>query len=160
MRVIHTDVLTEKQKKAILKLWNNEYPDQLNYKDLTDLDSYLSNLPGAQHFLCMKNTKVMGWAFKFSRDTETWFAIILDGSIQKQGVGTMMLDQLKTGEKALTGWVVDHDQYLKTNGETYQSPLSFYLKNGFGVNRQLRLESPKLSAAMVKWQSRQVFTEC
>ena len=157
MRVIHTDELTDDQKNAIMKLWNNEYPDHLNYQDLTDLNSYLSNLPGAQHFLCIKEDIILGWAFKFSRESETWFAIILDSSIQKQGIGTHLLDKLKTNEKALTGWVVDHDRYLKINGETYQSPLNFYLKNGFGVNRHLRMESPQLSAAMVKWQARPVF---
>lgn len=154
MRVIHTDELTEKQKRAILKLWNNEYPDQLSHKDLAGLNAYLSNIPSAQHYLCMKTTRILGWAFKFSRDAETWFAIILDSSIQKQGIGTMMLEKLKTNEKALSGWVVDHDLYHKANGETYHSPLSFYLKNGFGVNRQLRLESPQLSAALIKWQLR------
>jgi GNAT superfamily N-acetyltransferase len=157
MRVIHTDDLTDDQKNAIMKLWNNEYPDQLNYQDLTDLNSYLSNLPGAQHFLCIREGNILGWAFKFSRDSETWFAIILDSSIQKQGIGTHLLDKLKADEKTLTGWVVDHDRYLKINGETYQSPLNFYLKNGFGVNRHLRMESPQLSAAMVKWQARAVF---
>jgi GNAT superfamily N-acetyltransferase len=157
MRVIHTDDLTDDQKNAIMKLWNNEYPDQLNYQDLTDLNSYLSNLPGAQHFLCIREGSILGWAFKFSRDSETWFAIILDSSIQKQGIGTHLLDKLKADEKTLTGWVVDHDRYLKINGETYQSPLNFYLKNGFGVNRHLRMESPQLSAAMVKWQARAVF---
>jgi len=157
MRVIHTGELTNDQKNAIMKLWNNEYPDQLNYRDLTDLNSYLSSLPGAQHFLCVRDSDILGWAFKFSRESETWFAIILDSSIQKQGFGTLLLDKLKADEKALSGWVVDHDRYLKTNGDTYLSPLNFYLKNGFGVNRQLRLESAQLSAAMVRWQARPVF---
>jgi GNAT superfamily N-acetyltransferase len=157
MRVIHTSELTVDQKSAIMKLWNKEYPGQLNYQDLTDLNEYLSNLPGAQHFLCVSDTDILGWAFKFSREAETWFAIILDSSIQRQGIGTRLLDQLKADEKALSGWVVDHDRYLKTNGDTYLSPLNFYLKNGFGVNRQLRLESPQLSAALVKWQARPVF---
>ncbi|MCX2477544.1 GNAT family N-acetyltransferase [Pedobacter sp. MC2016-15] len=157
MRVIHTSELTNIQKKAIMKLWNNEYPDQLNYRNLTDLNSYLATLPGAMHFLCVRDAEILGWAFKFSRDAETWFAIILDSKIHKQGVGTMLLDILKADENALTGWVVDHDRYLKINGDAYPSPLNFYLKNGFGVNRQLRLESAHLSAAMVKWQARPVF---
>ncbi|MET1054928.1 MAG: GNAT family N-acetyltransferase [Pedobacter sp.] len=160
MTVIHTIELSEEQKNGILNLWNNEYPDQLNYKDIADLDCYLANLPGARHFICMLDQAILGWAFKFSREAETWFAIILDSSIQKQGVGTLLLNKLKTDEYTLTGWVVDHDRYLKTNGQTYYSPLNFYLKNGFGVNRQLRLESPQLSAAMIKWQSRQVMNDC
>jgi GNAT superfamily N-acetyltransferase len=157
MKVIHTSELTDDQKNAIMKLWNNEYPDQLNYRDLTDLNAYLSTLPGAQHFLCVRDNDILGWAFKFSRESDTWFAIILDSCIHRQGIGTLLLDKLKTDEKALSGWVVDHDWYLKTNGDTYRSPLNFYLKNGFGVNRQLRLESPQLSAALVKWQARPVF---
>lgn len=160
MTVIHTIELTEEQKIGILNLWNNEYPDQLNYRDLNGLNSYLSDLPGARHYLCMKDNEILGWAFKFSRDTETWFAIILDSSIQKQGVGTLILNKLKADEITLSGWVVDHDRYLKINGETYYSPLNFYLKNGFGVNRQLRLESPQLSAAMIKWQSHQPMNDC
>jgi hypothetical protein len=152
MEVIHTTELTNEQRNRILVLWNKEYPDQLKYKDLNGLNTYISNLPGAKHLLYMENSNVLGWAFKFFRESETWFAIILDGSIHKKGIGTLLLNKLKDNESALSGWVVDHNTYLKTNGEIYCSPLNFYLKNDFSITMDLRLESPQLSAAKIKWE--------
>ncbi|SEB19011.1 GNAT family protein [Pedobacter hartonius] len=153
MEVIHTTKLADEHRKAIFTLWNTEYPEQLQYKDLNGLNAYISNLPGAKHFLYLENGSILGWAFKFPRESETWFAVILNSSIHKKGIGTLLLDKLKEDESALNGWVVDHDQYFRTNGEAYQSPLNFYLKNHFSIDRTLRLESSQLSAAKIRWQA-------
>lgn len=135
-----------------MQLWNQEYPLQLKYKTIENLDGYLSSLTGADHFLYTgESGEILGWAFKFSRESVKWFAIILDSSIHKQGIGTLLLDQLKNHEAELSGWVVDHNDYTRANGETYISPLAFYLKNGFKILADQRLESPQLSAAKITW---------
>jgi len=153
MEVIHTTELTDEQRTAIFTLWNEEYPGQLKYKDLDGLDIYISNLPAAKHFIYLEHGVILGWAVKFSRESDTWFAIVLNSSIHNKGIGTLLLDKLKDGENSLSGWVVDHNQYLRANGQAYPSPLNFYLKNNFSIDQTLRLESPQLSAVKVRWQA-------
>jgi GNAT superfamily N-acetyltransferase len=154
MKVIYSPWLNDEQKSAVLKLWNQEYPDQLQYKTRDDLDSYLSHLQDAAHFLYTgSSNEVLGWAFKFSRESARWFAVILDSSIHKKGIGTLLLNKLKDQETELHGWVVDHDSYLKSDAQVYFSPLAFYLKNEFKVIEGVRLESPLLSAAKIIWRS-------
>jgi GNAT superfamily N-acetyltransferase len=152
MKVVHTYELSNGQKTAVMQLWNQEYPLQLKYGTIESLDVYLSSLTGADHFLYTgESGEILGWAFKFSRESVKWFAVILDSSIHKQGIGTLLLDQLKNHETELNGWVVDHNDYTRADGETYVSPLAFYLKNGFKILADQRLESPQLSAAKITW---------
>ncbi len=154
MELIHTNELNNTQKAAVMQLWNQEYPLQLKYETIADLDHYLSGLQGTEHFLYTgESGEILGWAFKFSRESVKWFAIILDSTIHKQGVGTLLLDQLKDQETTLSGWVVDHNSYALTNGKAYVSPLSFYLKNGFKVLAGQRVESSRLSAAKIIWNA-------
>lgn len=154
MKLIHTNELNDTQKAAVMQLWNQEYPLQLKYETITDLDHYLSGLPGAEHFLYTgESGEIFGWAFKFSRESVKWFAIIIDSTIHKQGIGTLLLDQLKDQETTLSGWVVDHNSYALTNGKAYVSPLAFYLKNGFKVLAGQRVESSRLSAAKIIWNA-------
>lgn len=78
--------------------------------------------------------------------------IILDSIVHLKGLGSLLLEQLKDKETALHGWVVDHNNYLKSNVETYLSPLNFYLKNEFRVVEDIRLELPHLSAVKITWE--------
>lgn len=135
-------------------LWNREYPNQLKHDQLTDLEQYLDQLTDPYHYLYTNDTDdILGWAFKFARDGEKWFAVILDSSLHKKGIGTFLLDQVKDQEKSLHGWVVEHDNYRRSDGETYPSPLNFYLKNGFKIIEEIRLESSKLSAVKITWDN-------
>ncbi|MCB0473527.1 MAG: hypothetical protein KDC56_10755, partial [Flavobacteriaceae bacterium] len=58
----------------------------------------------------------------------------------------------KEKETELNGWVIDHDNDYKINGELYKSPLNFYLKNGFQKSSDRRLELEKISAVKIKWK--------
>lgn len=152
--ILHTTGLTTEQKIAVSVLWNQEYPAQLIMETLTDFDRYLSGLTSAEHFLYIEEPDdILGWAFKFTRDAEKWFAVILDSSVHHKGIGSMLLNQLKQEEQKLNGWVIDHNRYKKSNLETYSSPIAFYLKNGFEVNKEIRMESPQLSAVKISWKS-------
>ena len=153
MEIIATDILNSYQKIVALKLWNQEYPEQLQCKTMTEFEQYLFTLANVNHFLLLDDAnKIVGWAFKFTRDTAAWFVIILDGSVHLKGFGSLLLDQLKDKETTLNGWVVDHNHYLRSDVEIYRSPLNFYLKNGFRVIEDVRLELAHLSAVKITWE--------
>ncbi len=82
---------------------------------------------------------------------EKWFAMILDSQIQGKGFGTHLLNEAKQSVTELNGWVIDHNNYKKTNGTTYKSPIDFYLKNNFIILSETRLEISKISAVKIKW---------
>ena len=136
-----------------MELWNDEFPEKLNYQTLADFESYLSNLEDQFHILILDNNQnIKGWYFDFIRDDERWFAILLDAEISGKGYGTQLLNLAKEKEPVLNGWVIDHPNNKKRNGEAYRSPLNFYLKNGFKLLPENRLELEKLSAVKIRWK--------
>ena len=104
------------------------------------------------HILVLSEGKILGWASKFYRDDIRWFAIILSSSIQRQRIGSYLLERIKEDESSLYGWVIDHENDSKSDGTPYKSPLRFYQKQGFEINKELRLELPTLSAVQIVWQ--------
>lgn len=151
MKIITNNRLDLEQKRQILQLWNNEYPEKLAYKNLEGFENYLEKLHNVNHFLLTDNEEIHGWAITFMRDSEIWFAIILSGNIHGEGWGTKMLNELKQNKTELNGWVIDHNNDKKINGEFYKSPLEFYLKNEFKVLSDIRLELEIMSAVKIKW---------
>ncbi|MCF2875809.1 MULTISPECIES: GNAT family N-acetyltransferase [unclassified Tenacibaculum] len=152
MKFITRPTLSTTEKLEIFELWNNEYPEKLSYATIDEFDQYLQNLLDQSHILLVdQNEKIRGWYFDFERDNERWFAIILDSSVHGHGFGTKILDLAKQKEKELNGWVIDHNLDKKKNGDLYNSPLNFYLKNGFKKLAENRLELEKISAVQIKW---------
>lgn len=151
MKIITNNRLDLEQKRQILQLWNNEYPEKLAYKNLEGFENYLEKLHNVNHFLLTDNEEIHGWAITFMRDSEIWFAIILSGNIHGEGWGTKMLNELKQNKTELNGWVIDHNNDKKINGKFYKSPLEFYLKNEFKVLSDIRLELEMMSAVKIKW---------
>jgi len=96
--------------------------------------------------------QILGWAFVFVREKENWFGIILNSKQQGKGFGTLLLKELKKCKSSLNGWVIDHSNDIKQNGELYSSPLDFYLKNEFLVDKNIRLENNAISAVKIKWE--------
>ena len=143
-------------KSGIFKLWNENYPSQLEFKDINNLEQYLQNLKNATHyFMENENNKLVNnyfaWAVVFERDTEVWFAIIIDKKLQKKGIGSIILEILKADFPVLNGWVIDNNDYIKLDGTQYISPLEFYIKNGFSIVENIRLETDKISALKINW---------
>ena len=129
MEFLKTKELSKTWKTEILELWNSEYPENLNYKTLPDFENYLKNLTDQSHILMFnENKNIQGWYVDFLREEERWFAILLDQKIQGQGFGTKLLNLAKEKESELNGWVIDHSNDKKLNGEFYRSPLPFYFK--------------------------------
>ena len=153
MRITKTENLSNEQKQRIVELWNNEYPVQLRHSGTASFDEYLSKLGNPEHYLLTDDDEtIKGWLASFMREGEKWFAMIVDTGEQKKGYGSRLLSKVKEFETEFNGWVMDHEQAVKANGETYASPLGFYLKNDFEVLSDVRLESETMSAVKIKWQ--------
>lgn len=152
LKIIQSAELNEKTKKQVFDLWNAEYPEKLSYRSLTDIEIYFENLSKLKHFLLLNDAnEIFGWALTFERENEKWFAIILSEKIKGKGLGRKMLDELKQTEPILNGWVIDHNNDKKMNGQYYLSPLRFYEKCGFEIITNDRLELDKISAVKIRW---------
>ncbi|WP_432411200.1 GNAT family N-acetyltransferase [Rasiella sp. SM2506] len=153
MDIIKTEKLTKNWKSQILTLWNNEYPEKLNFTSLATFETYLKNLTEPSHRLLVDaDGNLKGWYFDFIREEEKWFAIIIDSTLHGKGYGTRLLTEAKEKEHELNGWVIDRNEGKKRNGEVYKSPLAFYLKNGFERIPEIRLELEVLSAVKIYWR--------
>jgi hypothetical protein len=153
VKVIQTTAPDFAQKERILELWNKEYPEQLQYADLSAFDGYLNGLKNPRHYFGLAENRIVSWAFVFERDMENWFAIIVDGTLQRCGHGTQLLRLLKQSNSVLNGWATDHNWYKKADGAVYESPLEFYKHSGFKVLADVRLETEKLSAVKIIWNT-------
>lgn len=152
MKIIAINSLSDAEKASVFELWNTEYPAQLAFHALQDFENYLRVLHQPTHLLAINQQgDLCGWAFSFEREGECWFAIIIHNTAQRTGLGTRLLDELKILNPILNGWVTDHPDYEKMNGEPYHSPMQFYIKNAFQVCPEIRLETDKLSAVKIKW---------
>lgn len=152
MKLIRTNQLSEEQKLQIFEIWNNEYPAKIGYKDISEFEAYLEKLADQHHILALDSAQsVKGWFFDFIREEDRWFAIILDSSLQGKGIGSKILDLAKSTNTVLNAWVTDHNTDFKKNGEPYLSPLQFYVKNGFEVLTEVRVETDTLSAVKIRW---------
>lgn len=55
-------------------------------------------------------------------------SILVSAENQNKGYGKMLIDSLKRNSKNLSGWVIDHNNDLKQDGET---PKKRYLRSSF-----------------------------
>jgi GNAT superfamily N-acetyltransferase len=158
MKIVQKDVLSVKEKEVLRKLWNNEYPLRLHLKNLEDFDLYLNGLSNTKHYLLLDDSdKIIGWTFTFLREAEDWFAIILNSKIQGKGNGSLLINEIKKEKTSLNGWVIDQENEVKQNNEFYKSPLPFYIKNGFTVLTETRIENEKMSAVKINWRSKEKY---
>lgn len=154
MKIIPTTLLTLEQKQLLFELWNSEYPEKIGYIKLSEFESYLDGLLEIKHFLIFDDlNQLQGWAFTFVREDNDWFGIIVNSKMHGKGFGTLLLNELKKVKPVLNGWATDHQNDLKRDKEPYLSPLGFYDKNGFIVERNIRMENDKISAVKIRWES-------
>lgn len=149
MTVVFTENLTEDQKAQIHMLWDAEYPIKLQGR----FSILLNENSNHEHFLILDHDgTVMAWTALFDNDGERRFSIIVSPAHAGKGLGKILLNAMKEKCDLFSGWVIDHENDLKQNGENYLSPLSFYLKNGFTVVPDCRLETDIISALKVRWE--------
>lgn len=153
MRIVQKEVLSLEEKKSLMLLWNDEYPARLNLKTIEDFELYLNGLSNTKHFLLLdESDKINGWAFTFLRENEDWFAVILKNEIQGKGIGSLLMNEIKKNNNSLNGWVIDHENEIKQNATLYKSPIPFYLKNGFAICSEIRIENEKMSGVKINWR--------
>lgn len=154
MEIIEKEILSIEEKEVLRVLWNNEYPERLHLKTLEDFDLYLNGLSNTKHYLLFDDlNKIIGWTFTFLREGEDWFAIILDSKIQGKGNGSLLINEIKKKNTSLNGWVIDNENEVKQNNEFYKSPMPFYIKQGFTILTETRIENEKMSAVKINWNT-------
>lgn len=150
MKLTQTKILTNKQSEQIHALWNEEYPAKLK-------DRFPILLDGADwynHYVIEDmNHDTIAWAVDFEKEKQVRFSIIVSALHKGQGLGGMLIDKLKTENKEFYGWVIDHNDDLKLNGEQYLSPMPFYLKHGFKILNDQRIDNEMIKAVLIQWDA-------
>jgi GNAT superfamily N-acetyltransferase len=151
MQIINTKILTPQQEEQINKLWNEEYPIRL-------ADRFKLLLEGVQNYnhyiLEDEHQNLKAWAVDFVKDNEIRFSIIVRSEQKGKGLGSSLVEKLKLKNKEFYGWVIDHDNDFKSNGENYKTPMPFYLKHGFSILKDCRIETEIISAVKIKWTTK------
>ncbi|MFN0187128.1 MAG: GNAT family N-acetyltransferase [Bacteroidia bacterium] len=151
--IIHTQVLNQQQQLELLKCWNDVYPENVKFDDLTQLNSYFDGLQLVEYFLLIDSSiPATAFSFRFIRDEELWLAMLMPPSMQGKGYGSILLEELTENINSISAWVVDHERDVKADSSPYISPLSFYLKEGFEIQEGVRLETDTISAAKLVWK--------
>lgn len=152
MNFILTKELNQTQKEEITVLWNAVYPIELRYESSKALEEFIDTKAAFEYYIFSNESgKIIGWLGVFTRDNERWFSIMVDPQYQGKKLGTQLLVKAKEKEPILNGWVVDHNNHKKVNGEPYLSPLSFYKKIGFEVFHDIHINQKNLSAVKITW---------
>jgi GNAT superfamily N-acetyltransferase len=157
LRFVHkTSIeISIEEKLRLIQIWNQEYPIKLHYESSSALESYLETIQHGNHILVFDSqSKLIAWAADFIRDNEKWFLIIVDSTCQLQGLGTKLINALKEKNALLNGWAIDHNTDLKSDQTFYKSPLQFYLKNGFEIITDQRMNNEKISAVKIRWHQK------
>ena len=151
MEITQTTFLSNVQSEQINSLWNAEYPLQL--KDRFPI--LLEGTTWHNHFLIEDSNRVIiAWAVMFEHNNQIRFSIIVSKDYQGKGLGELLLDHLKVTHDEFFGWVIDHNNDLKSDGENYISPLPFYLKQGFEIIANQRIDTEMIQAVLVGWKKK------
>ncbi|MBL0047725.1 MAG: GNAT family N-acetyltransferase [Bacteroidetes bacterium] len=149
MQIIKTRKLTPEQFSQINKLWNDEYPIKL--KDRFPI--LLEGVENYHHYIMEDSEQnIIAWAVDFEKENEIRFSIIVHSNYKGKGWGSLLVNKLKSENELFYGWVIDHNDDLKNNGEYYQTPMPFYLKHGFEILASERLETEMIRAVKIKWR--------
>lgn len=147
--IIKTKELSSSQSEQIDRAWNDEYPIKLNNR----FGLLLNDAKSHVHYI-VENDKqeVIAWGVMFEKEDELRFSILVLSKYKGQGMGKLLIDAFKKDYPIFYGWVIDHDNDVKANGEKYVSPLPFYLKLGFNILNEQRIDTEMISAVKVIFQ--------
>jgi GNAT superfamily N-acetyltransferase len=96
--------------------------------------------------------EIIAWGVMFEKEDEHRFSILVVKKYQGQELGKQLIDSFKKDYPIFYGWVIDHDNDVKINGEKYVSPLPFYLKHGFKILNEQRIDTEMISAVKVEFK--------
>ena len=150
MEILTTKTLSPVQLHQLNEMWNSEYPEKLSNR----FNKLLEGVENFTHYLIIDTTDhIIAWAVVFEKDNELRFSIIVNDTMQGKGMGSKLIEKLKSEHMEFFGWVIDHNNDLKSNGATYRSPLPFYKKQGFTILNDQRIDTEMLNAVKVKWST-------
>lgn len=144
--------LSESLKLKLLDLWNNEYPKDVSYSNLSKFEKYLNKLSKTEHLIYIQDQDPKAWLLLFDRDGSRHFGLIVSREFQGKGVGSELVSFAKHRERHLEGWVLSQTDLKRADGTSYQNPLEFYKKNGFTVSSE-EWTHPRLKASKIKWSN-------
>jgi GNAT superfamily N-acetyltransferase len=148
--IIHqTEFLSTQQFSEIAALWNAEYPIQLKDRLALLLEG---NTKTIHFYLLDEFEQIIAWSVLFEKEQDLRFSILVSRKHQKQGLGSVLLNEMKNKGMDFSGWVIDHDLDLLSDGSNYKSPLRFYLKNGFVLDESFRLNTEMIQAVLVRYK--------
>jgi len=149
LEIVVTNHLTEYYSQQINNLWNDEYP--LSLRDRFHL--LFDDATNSKHYLiCDSEETVLAWGAYFEKDSEIRFSIIVRENQQGNGLGSMIIERIKDDLDEFYGWVIDHDTDKKANSEFYQSPLEFYIRHGFEVLTDVRIDTDMIRAVKIHYK--------
>ena len=149
MDIVRTENLTPKQFEEIDVLWNAEYPRQLKGRLALLLEN---NTKTIHYFGLDESGKIIAWSVLFEKEQDLRFSILVSRKHQKQGLGSILLTEMKKENLAFSGWVIDHNSDLRSDGSNYLSPLNVYLKNAFSIDESCRLNNEMIQAVLVRYK--------
>ena len=153
MEWLITNSLNHLQKEQVRDLWNREYPIGIAHRTSDAFQKQLDKWEDKAYILLIdENSAIKGWMCLFTRDESRWFSLLISEDIQRNGWGKRFLEKAREQETELNGWVVDHANDKKLNGAPYRSPIHFYVKNGFSILSDNRLELENISTVQVQWR--------
>ena len=153
MKIIGTRKLDENQKRTIISLWNQEFPEKVSLSGLKDFNDYLQELSDRHHLILIDHKgSLQGWLMHFIRDDERFFTMVLNSSVQGNGWGSTLLDKAKETNSELNGWIVGSNSELRQDGEPYTSPIGFYKKNGFDVDQNTKTTLKGINVIKIAWR--------
>jgi GNAT superfamily N-acetyltransferase len=144
--MITSTQLSEKHHTQINALWDDEYPTTLAGR----FSMLLTDVRMFKHFLVLdKEDNVLAWAVYFQKDDEIRFSVLVNR--KHQGQGKQLIDAIKSELSEFSGWVIDAPHYIRKDGTAYPSPLSFYLKLGFEILPEQRIDNALINAVKVRF---------
>jgi GNAT superfamily N-acetyltransferase len=143
--------MNKKQWQKLHQLWNSEYPSVLNYVDFQTFEANISTWGSVNHRLINRGEEVVGWLADFDRDDQRWFALIVSRRFQRSGIGRRLIELAKQNNDELNGWVIDEPGHSKADGSAYISPLPFYLRLGFHIEKISFLDKYAIQATKINW---------
>lgn len=140
--------LSDKHHAQINALWNEEYPTTLVGRFPMLLEDTLL----FKHFIILNEEEnVMAWAAYFQKDEEIRFSILVGRSHQGKGYGKQLINAMKNELPKFYAWVIDKEHFIRKDGKTYTSPLSFYLNLGFEILPDQRIDNDMINAVKVRF---------
>lgn len=144
--------LEDRDLNHLMKLWNEEYPKTISWNGKNEALNYLNSLEDCQHHFILQDDEIVAWAARFTRQSNPWFALIVNRNFQGKGVGSYVMKELMSMTPSLYGWVSISDDLMRSDGSIYKGPIDFYQKLGFEKDGDEEFQMGEMTCVLIKWK--------